>query len=213
MYWIDSYLRPPDLITHDARKNFVSKEFKQYATVLGISTKAVPVEAHNSIGIVERYHGPIRRAYQIIITEIPGINKEMGLQMAFKAINDSAGPDGLVPTLLVFGAYPQMVEADAPSPTVAQRAAAIKKAMAEIQKLRAERQIIEALNIRNGPNTTAIHDLPPNSPVLVWREGNTGQSGHWDGLFDLLTIEGETCTIKLSSGPTTFRSTVVKPYL
>ena len=85
--------------------------------------------------------------------------------------------------------------------------------MAEIQKLRAERQIIEALNMRNGLNTTAIHDLPPNSPVLVWREGNTGQSGHWDGPFDLLTIEGETCTIKLSSGPTTFRSTVVKPYL
>ena len=119
MCWIDSYLRPPDLITYDAGKNFVSKEFKQYATVLGISTKAVPVEAHNSIGIVERYHGPIRRAYQIIITEIPGINKEMGLQMAFKAINDSAGPDGLVPTLLVFRAYPRMVEADAPSPIIA----------------------------------------------------------------------------------------------
>jgi hypothetical protein len=63
MYWIDSYLGPPDLITHDARKNFVSKEFKQYTTILGISIKAVPVEAHNSIGIVERYHGLIRRAY------------------------------------------------------------------------------------------------------------------------------------------------------
>ena len=167
MCWIDSYFRPPDLITHDAGKNFVSKEFKQYTTILRISIKAVPVEAHNSIGIIERYHGPIRRAYQIIITEIPGINKEMGLQMAFKAINDSAGPDGLVPTLLVFGAYPRIVEADAPSPTVAQRAAAIKKAMAEIQKLRAERQIIKALNIRNGLNTTAIHDLPLNSLVLV----------------------------------------------
>ena len=98
----------------------------------------------------------------------------MSLQMAFKAINDSAGLNGLVPTLLVFRAYPRIVEADASSPTVAQRAAAIKKAMAEIQKLRAERQIIEALNIRNGLNTTAIHDLPPNSPILVWREGNTG---------------------------------------
>jgi hypothetical protein len=39
--------------------------------------------------------------------------------MAFKAINDLVGPDGLVPTLLVFGAYPRMVEADAPSPTIA----------------------------------------------------------------------------------------------
>ena len=59
--------------------------------------------------------------------------------MAFKAINDSAGPDGLIPTLLVFGAYPRMVESDAPNPTVKQRAAALKKAMEEVKKLRAER--------------------------------------------------------------------------
>jgi hypothetical protein len=38
--------------------------------------------------------------------------------MAFKVINNLAGPGGLVPTLLVFRAYPQMVESDAPSPTV-----------------------------------------------------------------------------------------------
>jgi hypothetical protein len=87
--------------------------------------------------------------------------------MAFKALNDTAGPDGLVPTLLVFSAYPQMTELDAPSPTVTQRANAVKKAMAEIRKLRAERQVADALNIRNGPRTDAVHDLPPNSPVLV----------------------------------------------
>jgi hypothetical protein len=105
---------------------------------MGIKVKIVPVEAHNSIGIVERYHGPIRRAYLIITTEIQGIDKDMALQMAFKAINDTAGPDGLVPTLLVYGALPRMVEYDAPSPTVAQRSAALKKAMTEIQKLRAK---------------------------------------------------------------------------
>ena len=76
--------------------------------------------------------------------------------------------------------------------------------MAEIQKLRAERQITDALNMRNRPNADAIHDLLLNLPVLVWREGNTGQSGHWDGLFTLFTIKGEIYTIKLSSGPTAF---------
>jgi len=39
--------------------------------------------------------------------------------MAFKAINNTAGLEGLVPILLVFGAYPQMVKSDAPSPSVA----------------------------------------------------------------------------------------------
>jgi len=38
--------------------------------------------------------------------------------MAFKAINDSVGPNGLIPTLLVFGAYLYMVESDVPNPTV-----------------------------------------------------------------------------------------------
>ena len=106
IYWIDIYLGLLDLVTHDVGKNFISKEFKQYASTMGINTKGVPVEAHNSIGIVERYHGPLRRAYQIIAVEIPDIDKDMALQMAFKAINDTTGPNRLVPTLLIFSAYP-----------------------------------------------------------------------------------------------------------
>ena len=57
--------------------------------------------------------------------------------MAFKAINDTAGPDGLIPTLLVYSAYPRMTEHNSPSPTVTQRAVAVKKAMAALEKLRA----------------------------------------------------------------------------
>ena len=85
---------------------------------MGIRTKAVLVEAHNSIGMVERYYRPLQHAYQIITIEIPDINKDMALQMAFKAINDTVGLDRLVLTLLVFGAYLRMTELDVPSPTV-----------------------------------------------------------------------------------------------
>jgi hypothetical protein len=58
--------------------------------------------------------------------------------MAFKAINDTTGPDGLVPTLLVYGALPRMVEYNTPSPTITQHSTALKKAMIEIQKLQAK---------------------------------------------------------------------------
>ena len=98
--------------------------------------------------------------------------------MAFKALNDTIGPDGLVPTLLVFSVYPRMVELDAPSPSVIQWANAIKKAIAEVQKLQAKRQVVDALNMCNGPKTNAVHNLPPNTPILVWREGNIDQAGH-----------------------------------
>jgi hypothetical protein len=53
MCWIDIYLGPLDLIISDAGKNFVSKEFKEYANTIGICTKAVLVEAYNSISIVK----------------------------------------------------------------------------------------------------------------------------------------------------------------
>ena len=50
MCWIDTYLGPPDLVTHDAGKNFMAKEFKQYASTMGISMKGVAVEAVGSYG-------------------------------------------------------------------------------------------------------------------------------------------------------------------
>jgi len=73
---------------------------------MAIKVKEVPVKAHNSVGKVERYYAPLRRVYKIISLELEDASEELTLQMAVKAVNDSAGPDGLVPTLLVFGAYP-----------------------------------------------------------------------------------------------------------
>ena len=205
--WIDTYIGPPEYITHDAGRNFISKEFQQYAMAMAISTKAVPVEAHWSVGLVERAHPALRRAYQIITDECKDIQKELALQMAVKAVNDTAGPDGLVPTLLVYGAYPRMSNLDPPAPSITDRAAIIRKAIAEIVKLRAKQAVNSALHHRNGPDTTSVHNLPLNSEVLVWRE-----SGNWTGPYRLLAIEGETCRVQLPSGPTSFRSTSVKPY-
>jgi hypothetical protein len=136
----------------------------------------------------------------------------MALQMAFKAINDTAGPDGLVPTLLVYSALPRIVEYDTPSPTVTQRSTALKKAMSEIQKLQAKRQVDDTLNTRNGPSITDIHDLTLNSDILVWREGNTGQSGSWEGLYKLVAVNGESCVLVLPHSNTIFRSISVKPF-
>jgi hypothetical protein len=75
---------------------------------MAIRTKEMPIEAHNSMGKVERYHAPLQQAYEIIHDKIGSkqIDKEMILQMAIKAVNDTAGPNEIVPALLVFGAYP-----------------------------------------------------------------------------------------------------------
>ena len=38
--------------------------------------------------------------------------------MAVKAVNNTASPNGLVPTLLVYGAYPRIGKLDPPAPSV-----------------------------------------------------------------------------------------------
>ena len=76
---------------------------------MDIKTKQMPVEAHNSIGLIERYHVPLRRAYNILLKELPDLPKEERLQIVIKAVNDTAGPNGIVPTLLFFRAFPRML--------------------------------------------------------------------------------------------------------
>ena len=55
--------------------------------------------------------------------------------MAVKAINNTAGPNRLVPTLLVYGAYLRISKLDPPAPSVTERATIIRKAIAKIVKL------------------------------------------------------------------------------
>ena len=49
---------------------------------------------------------PLHHAYKIISLKLKGIREELTLQIAVKAINNSASLDGLISILLVFGTYP-----------------------------------------------------------------------------------------------------------
>jgi hypothetical protein len=209
MAWIDTYLGPPDTLVSDAGTNFTSAEFKANARIMAIEVEEIPVESHNSIGKLERYHAPLRRAFHMIAEDLrgQGLSSDHILQMAVKAVNDTAGPDGLVPTLLVFGAYPRLTDMSPPSPSIAARAAAIRRAMAEVRKVRAKQQVDTALGMRNGPSTLETLNLPLQAEVKVWRE-NLG----WKGPFVLLARDGETCTVDVDGKATNFRTVVVKPY-
>ena len=178
MCWINTYLGPPDLVTHNSDTSFAAEEFQQYANSLTIIIKEVPVEAANIMGLVKCYYKPLCQAYEIINNKFKDKNnlngnsngstpKALILQMAVKVINDTAGHDGLVPTLLVFGAYPRMSELSPPAPSISQRAAAIKKAMEEVSKLRATEQVSAALRSQNRPHTDDIVGLPLDSEVFV----------------------------------------------
>ena len=189
-------------MTQDAGTNFNFMEFRAEARILGITCHQIPVEAHWSIGKVEKYHALIRRAYDIIQAETRGIiSKNAMLQMAFKAVNDTAGPDGLIPTLFVFRAYSCIVTDSPPSAFQQQRANAMTKAISELRKLKAQQGVQDALNARNSPDT--IQTLPLalslGSEVRIYRE----KKG-WTGPFKVLGIADSDIIVDTRNGPVTF---------
>lgn len=85
----------------------MANAFQQEAVMMKVDNKAVPIESPNSMSSVERYHTPFKRAFAIIKAELPKLSDKEILQYSVKSLNDSVGPDGLVPTLLVYGALPR----------------------------------------------------------------------------------------------------------
>jgi hypothetical protein len=95
------------------------------------------------------------------------IIKELILQMTVKPINDTADSDELMFTLLIFDVYSRMHVMNSSTSSINQRAMIIEKAMIEIRKFEAKRQVADTLNIRNDLIVTSIHDLFLNSNVLI----------------------------------------------
>ena len=55
--------------------------------------------------------------------------------MAVKAVNDTASLNGLIPTLLVYGAYLRMSNLDPPALSITEQVTVIQKVIAKIVKL------------------------------------------------------------------------------
>jgi hypothetical protein len=87
--------------------------------------------------------------------------------MIVKTINDIVDFDELMSTLLIFDVYSRIHVMNSSISSINQRAMIIEKVMTEIKKFRTERQVADALNIRNESVVTSIHDLSLNSNVLI----------------------------------------------
>jgi hypothetical protein len=82
------------------------------------------------------------------------------LQITVKAINDSARPNGIILTLLVFGAYLQLTKINPSSPLVIKRAKAIYIATKKVCCFYTKRQIKNTFIIHNSLNTKNTLNLP-----------------------------------------------------
>ena len=79
--------------------------------------------------------------------------------MTVKTINDLAGPNSIVSTLLVFSIYSQLIKIDPSSSLVTKRAKDICVTIKKVCCFYTKRQIKDALIIRNSLNIKNTLDL------------------------------------------------------
>jgi hypothetical protein len=107
--WIRTYLGPPDFIRVDQGKNLTAQLFVSSAIAEGIEVLEAPTECPTTMSHVERYHAPLRAAYQKIRSDF-GFEPEEALELAVRYVNDTVCPDGLTPTLLDLEAFRALLE-------------------------------------------------------------------------------------------------------
>lgn len=160
--WASIYVGFPSALSCDQKSAFTSALFQKACKHLGITAKPAPTEAHHALPARERYHGPLRRIYRKIKIECPSLDDKVTFSIATKALNDTAGPEVLTPTLLAFGMMPKIPlgYAQNTAPSQRERFAAIELARKEMEALTAELRVkiakfkraptLEALNLEAG---------------------------------------------------------------
>ena len=108
--------------------------------------------------------------YKKLQLEGPKLSKHLRLALAVHAVNNTAGPDGITPSILVFGTVPRIPLPDSASMPLEQkdRLEAMQVARKEMETITAQRRIAQALKHRHG-----MRPHPPyqfGDQVRIWRE-------------------------------------------
>lgn len=186
-------LGPSVSIACDAVKTFPRAVFQANANMLHIVKKYIPLESAGSMIVVERHHSPTLRAFNIIRKDAPNLEKEGALQMAVRAINDSIGPDELVPALLELCVLPPIsLSSRAFASSILKRAAALREARKAISKQLLSKQVCDALTTRKGSDVSEAHRTPVGSHALIYRQ----ERGKWERLYSLFDMRGEDITTR-----------------
>lgn len=126
------YLGPPDHRTVNHGTNYTSKEMRSILSAAAVVLHEAPIGNPGTIFTVERYHAPLRASYTRIRADLDRETSDADcLQMAVFTTNTYMEPEGLCPTLLVFGIIP-IPARTATSATQFERPLAIDNATKEL---------------------------------------------------------------------------------
>lgn len=173
--WSTVYLGNPDKLKVDQGSAFTSVRWTKLCDKIGIEVVESGIEHHNALGSGERYHDPLRRIYKKIKLETPSMKSHISLRIAVKSIKDTLGPEGLVPSLLVFGCLPRFPSTTSNLPEQKQRIHTLYETKKEMASITSELRIQNALLKRVPRNSNLI--LEPGDMVRVFRETNRKYMG------------------------------------
>ena len=180
----------PNRILTDQGSQF-GDVFINIAAASDVKVDRTGVEAHSSLGLGERFHQPLRNTYRKRVVEHPNSDKTLALLLAVKSMNDTLGPEGLVPSALMFGEYPQAYaksEIKGERFTLSGRAELATTARKEMELQMAKLRVKRALSYAAPP--AADRSYQPGDRVLVWRENVVNNRiGEWMGPFTVMATD------------------------
>ncbi|OSX76619.1 hypothetical protein BU14_0183s0011 [Porphyra umbilicalis] len=206
--WANPYVGHPSFMHADQGPQFKSAAWKALTNSAGVDLQLSGVESHNALGTGERYHAFLRTIYRRVRMEHPTVTAGSALSMAVAAMNQTAGPRGLVPTLLVFGVLPRTPITPLPLPVQRERMEAMATARKEMAAQVAKARVAAALTSSVPAATGRV--LKSGEQVLVYREPPVHE---WFGPHTVIAQQDKVVWLAIDGHLRQFAVDKVKPYL
>lgn len=178
------YVGYPNKPKVDQGSVFTSKKWEERASsheieiqLSEIEIKLSDIASHDSIGVGERYHGPLRKIFNAIQNENQREDPEIILPYAIKGINDTMGENGIVPITFVYGWAPSFPFLSSRLSKQRDRMGILRTPTKEIATIVAERRVMKTLQSKLPSSTQNL--IEPGDWEHVYRE----QSKCWEGPF------------------------------
>lgn len=191
----------------DQASQFKSPAWKALADSANTTLVLSGIASHNALCVGERYHSFLRLIYRKIRMAHPGLSQEVALSMATAAMNQTTGPRGLVPTLLVFGVIPRMPVTPLPLPARRDRVLAMVTARNEMVAQVARVRVRTALAAR--VPVAADREVAVGMQVMAYREPPVDQC---EGPCTTVAVKEKTVWLAIDGQLKQFGVDKVKPY-
>lgn len=191
----------------DQGSAFTSKSWKDNCDRISIKFRHTGTESHNSLGSGDTYHAMIRVIYNKVSMDYSSSSPQIRLAMIIMAMNDNSGPQGLVPSLLVFGMIPRFISDKTDLPNCKQRMEIMKTARKEYEQIIGERRVQNALNKKVPP--AVYFRFIPGQAVYEYREKTFLK---WTGPHTLISAEQKNVLVDVDDrqGPRSFKLVQIK---